>query len=79
MVQINRKNGSARTLGLALAGMLLITSTAWAQVLEEIVVTAQKRAEGLQDTPVAVTAFSGEQLEQAGVFDSIGLSISYPM
>jgi iron complex outermembrane receptor protein len=78
-IQRHRKNGFARTLSLALAGMLLISNTAWSQMLEEIVVTAQKRAEGLQDTPVAVTAFSGEQLEQAGVFDSIGLSISYPM
>ena len=77
-IQRHRINGFARTLSLALAGMLLISNTAWAQVLEEIVVTAQKRAESLQDTPVAVTAFSGEQLEQAGVFDSIGLSNIVP-
>jgi iron complex outermembrane receptor protein len=31
-------------------------------VLEEIVVTAQKRAERLQDVPVSITALSGEQL-----------------
>ena len=73
-----RKNGFARTLSLALAGVLLITSTAWAQVLEEIVVTAQKRSEDLQDTPVAVTAFTGEQLQQAGVYDSIALSNVVP-
>ena len=77
-IQRHRKNGFARTLSLALAGMLLISNTAWSQMLEEIVVTAQKRAESLQDTPVAVTAFTGEQLEQAGVFDSIGLSNIVP-
>ena len=49
-----------------------------AQVLEEIVVTAQKRTEDLQDTPVAITAFTGEQLQQAGVFESIGLSNVVP-
>ena len=76
--QEHRKNGFARTLSLALAGVLLITNTAWAQMLEEIVVTAQKRSEDLQDTPVAVTAFTGEQLQQAGVFDAIGLSNVVP-
>ena len=62
----------------AVAGLLLCSGPARAQVLEEIVVTAQKRAEGLQDTPVAVTAFTGEQLQQAGVFDAIGLSNVVP-
>lgn len=37
--------------------------------LEEIVVTAQKRAESLQRTPAAVTALSGEALVAAGVTD----------
>lgn len=35
--------------------------------LEEIVVTAQKRAENLQDIPLAITAMSGDFLEQAGI------------
>ena len=35
--------------------------------LEEIVVTARRREEALQDTPVAVSAFSGEALEIRGV------------
>jgi len=34
--------------------------------LEEIVVTAQKRAEGLQNTPIAITAVSGENLSARG-------------
>ena len=36
-------------------------------VLEEVIVTAQKRAEGLQDVPVAISALSSEQLEDAGI------------
>jgi outer membrane receptor protein involved in Fe transport len=36
---------------------------------EEIVVTAQKREQFIQDVPIAVTALSGNQLEQAGVAD----------
>ncbi|MEM6485136.1 MAG: TonB-dependent receptor [Pseudomonadota bacterium] len=37
-----------------------------AQVLEEILVTAQKREQNLQDVGIAVTAFSGDQVEQLG-------------
>lgn len=38
-------------------------------VLEEIVVTAQKRAEGLQETPIAVTALTAQALEDRNVTD----------
>jgi iron complex outermembrane receptor protein len=36
-------------------------------VLEEVIVTARKREESLQETPVAVTALSGDALRDAGV------------
>ncbi|MFC4349532.1 TonB-dependent receptor [Kordiimonas lipolytica] len=36
-------------------------------VFEEIVVTSRKRAESLQDVPVAVSAFSATQIEEAGI------------
>jgi len=39
--------------------------------LEEVVVTAQKREQSLQDVPIAVTALSGDFLQQTG---SVGLS-----
>jgi len=35
--------------------------------LEEIVVTAQKRAERLQDTPISITAFTAAGMEKLGV------------
>lgn len=35
----------------------------------EIVVTARRRAEELQDVPIAVTAYSGAQLEREGAID----------
>lgn len=37
--------------------------------LEEIVVTAQKREQSLQDTPIAVTAFSKKELERRNITD----------
>jgi iron complex outermembrane receptor protein len=35
--------------------------------LEEVVVTARKREESLQEVPIAITAFTAEQLEKSGV------------
>jgi iron complex outermembrane recepter protein len=36
-------------------------------LLEEVVVTARKREESLQDTPISVSAFTGESLEMRGI------------
>ena len=38
-------------------------------LLEEIVVTAQKREESLQDTPIAVTALTSDAIESRGIAD----------
>ncbi|WP_116364683.1 TonB-dependent receptor [Parahaliea mediterranea] len=38
-----------------------------ASALEEVVITARKREEGLQDTPIAVSAFSSNRLEAQGI------------
>ena len=44
-----------------------------AAVLEEVVVTAQRREESLQQVPVSVTSFSAEQLQTAGVLSTSDL------
>ena len=44
----------------------------------EIVVTARRRAESLQDVPIAVTAYSGEPLENQGALDITDLSDTTP-
>jgi iron complex outermembrane receptor protein len=44
----------------------------------DIVVTARRRAESLQDVPIAVTAFSGEQLEQEGAIDITDIGDTAP-
>lgn len=38
-----------------------------AATIEEIVVTAQKRAENVQEVPIAIAAFSGQALQERGV------------
>lgn len=49
-----------------------------AAVLEEVVVTAQQRAESLQDVPVSVAAITAEKMSDAGVVDLQGLSEYVP-
>ena len=58
---------------------LPLTPTAQEQgYLEEIIVTAQKREQNIQDIPVAVTALSGEQLVEYGITDMFDLQQSAP-
>jgi iron complex outermembrane recepter protein len=47
-------------------------------VLEEVLVTARKRQENLQQTPVAVSAFGGEELEQRQVATTADLGNLVP-
>ncbi|MDE0158262.1 MAG: TonB-dependent receptor [Gammaproteobacteria bacterium] len=51
-----------------MATILLFPLTGYSQI-EEIVVTAQKREENLQDTPIAITAFTEEALEARMIND----------
>lgn len=46
--------------------------------IDEIVVTAQKRAQNVQDVPIAVAAFSGDALEQSGVKTMNDLAFKTP-
>ena len=46
--------------------------------LEEVVVTAQRRAEALQNVPISITVASGEQLENAGVTRLENISLIVP-
>lgn len=69
-----RAVGQRTLLSLAVAG-LLSSSLAFSQTedsgfsIEEVVVTARKREESLQDTPISITAFSGDGLELRGYTD----------
>ena len=73
----NRVKHAPSVVALAIAALLFteaaaILKPAHAQgrssaLLEEIVVTARKREENLQDTPIAVSAFTGDALDFRGV------------
>ena len=58
----------AMSAGATLAPAPAVAQPAAAQnVIEEILVTARKRTENLQDVPAAVAAYTGEELEERGV------------
>ncbi|MFT5606181.1 MAG: iron complex outermembrane receptor protein, partial [Paracoccaceae bacterium] len=46
--------------------------------LEEVVVTARRRAENLQETPIAVTSLSGDALREQGITNTADLTKSIP-
>ena len=47
-------------------------------LLEEVVVTAQKRDQGLQDVGIAVSAFTGDQLRAFDATDSFDIAAYTP-
>ena len=63
-----------------LAAIALATATSFtqAQMLEEVVVTAQKRTESLQDVPISVTAIQGDKLQSAGIANMSALADNVP-
>ena len=48
------------------------------RTVDEIVVTAQKRTQSLQDVPIVVTAVNAQQLQDAGVRDIKDLTVVTP-
>jgi outer membrane receptor protein involved in Fe transport len=49
-----------------------------APVLDEIIVTAEKRSQNLQDVPISVVAISAQQIKDAGITDIRNLAILTP-
>ena len=58
--------------------LLVIPVNTSAQVLEEVIVTAQKREQSLQDVGISISAFSGEQLEKMGVTNTVDIVYQVP-
>ncbi|MEA3106014.1 MAG: iron complex outerrane recepter protein [Gammaproteobacteria bacterium] len=83
------KNRSVERNLIALAGAVVLilshSGTAVAQSavdagdqIEEILVTAQKRSERIQDIPISISAISGADLERAGARDIKDVLLSIP-
>lgn len=78
----NNRRGSSHALTAAVAllslsgGVPALADEHFA--LEEVIVTAQKRAESLQDVPISISAVSGEKIQDAGIPDMQALSGHVP-
>jgi len=72
-------NGFAvKALPLLIGAAFSSQALAAGEVLEEVVITAQKRVERLQDVPISVTAISGSQLENRGIQGAANLNALAP-
>lgn len=62
------------TVFLALTAAPTVSLAQEPELLEEIIVTAQRREQNIQDVPISIDAFSGELLEAAGIQNFQGLA-----
>ena len=67
-------------LGLSALAFAVVSSgvTAQDRVLDEIVVTAAKRSQSLQEVPIAVNAFTAQMIDEAGINDAQDLANMTP-
>ncbi|MEL7029251.1 MAG: hypothetical protein AAGL49_08550, partial [Pseudomonadota bacterium] len=81
-MKANHSRGAQRNIGrrdisvvaLMIGAGGLYCGSALAQI-DELVVTAQKREQNLQDVPVAISAIPSDKLEAAGVTSTTDLNI----
>src|SRR5262245_7342256 len=81
VARIRRNRSIAAAAALTSAEAFVAAAPAIAQqasVLEEVVVSAQFREERLQDTPIAISAFTAENLESRGVYTVTDLDAFVP-
>ncbi|WKD48466.1 TonB-dependent receptor [Microbulbifer spongiae] len=63
----NNRQFNLSILSGAIAFLTAVSGHVQGAEIEEVVVTAQKRAENLQDVPIAITAFTGDNIKESGV------------
>jgi iron complex outermembrane recepter protein len=66
------------TSGVTVGGVGWADETATPPILPEVIVTAQKRLENIQDVPISVIALSSQQLKDSGVTDIKDLTVLTP-
>lgn len=72
---MNRPQLALTTLALALVP---VSQTMAQLMLEEVVVTAQKREQSLQDVPISIAAMSGEKINDTGITNLEELTLYTP-
>lgn len=73
------KMGSGGIVALAISCMAVpVFAQTSSGVIEEITVTAQKREGSLQETPISITAFTGDAIEALGFRQSVDITAQTP-
>ncbi|MCL9999414.1 MAG: TonB-dependent receptor [Erythrobacter sp.] len=67
-----------KALALSASSLAFATAAPALAQVEEIIVTAQKVEENVQDVPIAISAVSGDRLQQAGVISLENISTVVP-
>lgn len=77
---MSKRTFPSRKLAFAIAAVIGAgaSTASYGQMLEEVIVTAQKREQSLQDVPIAVSAFNAAMLEKTGVRDMFDLQTNAP-
>ena len=65
-------------LAISLLSLPTLVSNASAQALEEVLVTAERRVESLQDTPISITALNSEGIDKRGITNTDDMFASMP-
>lgn len=83
MQKLKRHPGKISKLAWPIAAIVsltpgLLSNTTFAQGIEEIVVTAQRREQALQDVPITITAFSAEDLQSRNIENVENLDLLLP-
>ena len=78
MIPLLRSGRRTLPLAVAIAVAATLPAQSQAQRLEEVLVTAQKRVENMQDVPISIAAVSGEKLEDAGITRTSDLQAYIP-
>ncbi len=78
-----RRIGARQSLGAVGCSSLVVAlvsmpAISYSQVLEEIIVTAEKREQDIQEVPISVTAYSGEQIDALGLTDFTEITQQVP-
>ncbi len=72
------RNSAVGSLALLLMAGAVQAQSGGARVIEEVIITAQKTEQSIQDVPISVTAVDGDFMQEAGIGDLKELSVYVP-
>ncbi|WP_339671033.1 TonB-dependent receptor [Dasania marina] len=78
MSKLLRRSSLSQAISGSLVALSCASTGASASVLEEVIVTSQKRIENIQDVGISVSAFTGDQMSALGMVNTIDIIQQVP-